>query len=231
MSQRHPGARRATHGSQDLDDDVFVARVLELSNWAKGNQQVLTVALVVVAILVAGGLYYRSYRAQMNVQAADQLEGIHQSIALGDVEGAKIDLATFMDRFGGTAYTGEARLMLGELYLETGDPQQALAVLEPIGASPSDPIDFQAAALLAAAYEQEERWEDAVRTWLRIADRSELDFQVRSARVSAARIRAEQGDAAAAIALYEQVLEDLEQNAPERGAYEMRIEELRAAGS
>ena len=231
MSQRHPGARRATHGSQDHDDDVFVARVLELSNWAKGNQQVLTVALVVVAILIAGGLYYRSYRAQMNVQAADQLEGIHQSIALGDVEGAKIDLATFMDRFGGTAYMGEARLMLGELYLETGDPQQALAVLEPIGASPSGPIDFQAAALLAAAYEQEERWDDAIRTWLRIADRSELDFQIRSARISAARIHAEQGDAAAAIALYEEVLAELEANAPERGTYEMRIEELRGSGS
>lgn len=228
MSQRHPGARRASQGSQDQADDVFVARVLEASNWAQGNQQVLTVALVVVAILVAGGLYYRSYRAQMNVQAADQLEGIHQSIALGDVEGAKIDLATFMDRFGSTAYTGEARLMLGELYLETGSPQQALAVLEPIGASPGDPIEFQAAALLAAAYEQEERWDDAVRTWLRIADRSELDFQVRSARMSAARIHAEQGDVEAAVSLYEEILQELEANAPERGTYEMRIEELRA---
>jgi predicted negative regulator of RcsB-dependent stress response len=230
MSQRHPGARRASRESKSGDaDDAFVAGILDFSNWARQNQQALTVAVVVIAILVAGGLYYNSYRGQLVNQAAEQLETIHQSIALDDVEGAKIDLATFLDRFAGTAYEGEARLMLGELYLRTGDPQQALAVLEPLGASPRSPIEFQGASLLAKAYEQEERLADAEETYLTIAGRSELEFQVRDALAAAARIRETQGDGPGAIQLYERILDEVEVTAPERGMYEMRIQELRSA--
>lgn len=229
MSQRHPGARKAVHDSPAEPDDLFIARVLGLTNWARGNQQALTVGVVVLVIAVLGGLYYRSFQAQLTEQAAQQLEVIHQSIAIEDTEGAKIDLATFLDRFGGTAYEGEARLVLGELYLESGDPQQALAVLGPLGSSPRSPIEFQGAALLATAYEQDERWDDAEETYLTIADRAELDFQVRDALSAAARIRAERGDTAGAIELYERVLSEMEENAATRGLYEMRIAEMREA--
>jgi predicted negative regulator of RcsB-dependent stress response len=227
MSQR----RRTRKQSQDDADDAFVARVLDVSNWASRNQQTLTVAGVLIAILVAGAMYYRSYRSQLNQQATEQLEVIYQSIAINDTEGAKADLATFLDRFGGTAYEGEARLMLGELYLETNAPQQAIAVLETVGARPRAPIEFQAATLLAAAYEQEERWADAERVHLVIADRSELHFQVRAALAAAARIRADRGDGPGAIELYERVLASLDENAPERGQYEMRIEEIRSGSN
>jgi predicted negative regulator of RcsB-dependent stress response len=225
MSQRKARAQGASR--QGDADDAFVARILDVTQWAKGNQQVLTVVGVVVAILVAGALYYRSYRTQLTEQAAEQLETIHQSIAIRDVEGAKVDLATFLDRFGSTAYEGEARLMLGELYLQSDEPQQALAVLGPLGSSPRSPIEFQGAALLAAAYEQEGRLEEAEETYLDIANRSELDFQVRDALAGAARIRMLQGDGEGAIELYERVLEDVELSAAERGNFEMRIAEIR----
>jgi len=218
MSKRHSGDQ----------DDAFIARILDLSKWARNNQQAMTVAGALVAILLAGGLYYRNYQSQLRDQAAEQLETIHQSIAINDVLGAETDLVTFLDRFGSTAYAGEARLMLGELYLEGGNPQQALAVLEPLGSSPRRPIEFQGATLLGAAYEQEGRLDEAEETYLDIANRSELSFQIRDGLASAARIRALQGDAAGAIALYERVLEGLDETAPERGLYEMRIEEIRA---
>lgn len=229
MSQRKAGSRRSSQ-SHDADD-AFVAGVLEASNWAKGNQQLLTVGGVLLAILVLGGMYYLNYRSQLNERAAEQLETIHQSISINDVEGAKIDLATFLDQFGGTAYEGEARLVLGELYLDSDEPQQALAVLEPIGRSPGAAIEFQAAFLLAAAYEEEERWNDAEETYLAIASRSALDFQVRDALQSAARIRHTQGDGDGAIELYERVLADLDESAPERGEIEMRIQEIRSASN
>ncbi len=231
MSQRHPGARRASRQSSEDSEDIFVAKVLDAGNWAQANQQLLTVLGVVIAIAVAGILYYRSYRSQLYDQAAQQLEVIHQSISIRDTEGAKIDLATFLDRFGGTPFEGEARLILGELYLKSGDPQQALAVLGPLGSSPRGPIDFQGAALLGVAYEQEGRWEDAEETYLTIADRSKLDFQVRDALAAAARIRGAQGDAEGAIDLYERVLSDLGENSPERGVYEMRIQEIRSGSN
>lgn len=229
MAKRRAGARAQNRNEEA--EDAFIARVLDVSNWAQGNQQLLTVVGVVAAILVAGGFYFVSYRSQLNTEAAQRLEAIHQSISIADTEGAKIDLATFLSNFGGTVFEGEARMVLGELYLRSDDPQQALAVLEPIGSSPSTPVEFQAATLLASAYEQEERWADAEEVYLRIADRSDLSFQVRDAWAAAARIRAAQGDGAGAIELYEAALEALEENAAERGEFEMRIEEIRSAGS
>jgi len=231
MSKRRPGSRRTRQQQHDDADDAFVAGILDFSNWAKQNQQLLTIAGVLLTIVIAGAVYYRSYRKQLFDQAAQQLEVIHQSVSINDTEGAKIDLATFLDRFGSTPYEGEARLLLGELYLDDGESQQAIAVLEPLGGSPSAPIEFQGAALLAVAYEQERRWDDAEATYLKIASGSDLKFQVRDALASAARIRGSRGDTDGAIELYERVLADLDDNAPERGTYEMRIEELRDAAS
>ena len=230
MAKRHPGSRRTYQEPSTDPDDIFIARVLEVGNWARGNQQLVTILGVVAVIAVAGVVYYNGYRETLGAQAAEQIESVHQSIVLQDTEGAKNELITFLERFSGTAYEGEARLLLGDLYLQTADAQQARQVLEPLGASPRDPIEFQGAALLGAAYEEEGRMEDAQATYLRIADRAELVFQVRNALSSAARIRVSQGDGAGAIELYERALGTFEANEPARGVFELRIQELRTAG-
>jgi hypothetical protein len=230
MSKRHPGSRRtAKQASSQEPDDVFVARVLHLGKWAEANQQLLTVLIVVVAILLAGLVYYRNYRSSLNMQAAQQLELVYQTAAIQDTEGAVNELTTFLERFSGTAYEGEARLILGEIYLRDGRSEQAHAVLEPLGRSPRRPIELQGASLLASAYEQVGRAAEAEEIYLLIASRSDLDFQVRNALAAAARLRSERGDLAGAIQLFERALDGLDEGAPARGLYEMRIAELRAA--
>lgn len=228
MSKNHPGQRRVSSGAPEHDDDVFIAKILEIGNWLKSNQQAVTIGLVVIVVGVASAIYYRNYQATLANQAANQLEEIHQSVALGDREGAKNQLAVFLQRFDGTPYAGEARMLLGELYLSTNDAQQALAVLEPLSASPREPLELQAASLLGAAYEQDGRWADAEATYLRIADRSDLDFQVRDALADAARVRASQGNIEGAAQLYQRILDGLDENAEDRGTYEMRLAELNA---
>ena len=231
MAKRHPGARRTRQESSHEPDDVFLAKVLHIGKWAEANQQLLTVLIVVAAIFVAGLLYYRNYRSSLNLQASQQLETVYQTVAINDTEGAVNELTTFLERFGGTAYEGEARLLLGELYLRDGLSEQAQAVLEPLGTSPRGPIELQGAALLAAAYEQEGRSEEAEDLYLSIADRSDLDFQVRNSLAAAARIRGNRGDTQGAIELYQRALEGLPEESPDRGLYEMRIAELAAANA
>jgi predicted negative regulator of RcsB-dependent stress response len=225
---KHPGSRKTRPQSASEPDDVFVARVLHLGKWAEANQQLLTVLIVVAAILMAGLVYYRSYRSSLNVQAAQQLELVYQTASIQDMEGAVNELTTFLERFSGTAYEGEARLVLGQIYLRDGRSEQAQAVLEPLGSSPRRPIELQGASLLAAAYEQVGRQQEAEQIYLTIASRSDLDFQVRNALAAAARIRSDRGDVAGAIQLFERAIEGLEEDSPQRGLYEMRIAELRA---
>lgn len=230
MTQSQSGQRRAATERQELDEDVFVAKILEIGNWFKSNQQIVAIGVAVIVIAVASLIYYRSYRATLVEQAVNQLEQIQQSVALGDREGAKNALILFIDRFGSTPYAGEARMLLGEIYLATGEAEQALATLEPMAESPRDPLELQAASLLGAAYEQDGRWADAEATYLRIADRSELDFQVRDALAAAARIRASQGNRAGAAELYRRILDGLKEDAPDRGTWEMRLAELGQTG-
>ncbi len=224
MSKRQAGQSR---NKQSEPDDLFIARVLDLGKWAQANQQVMTVLGVLVVIAVAGVLYYGNYRRSLNEQAAQQLELVHQSIAIQDNQGAQDQLVTFLERYSGTAYEGEARLLLGDLYLQAGQPQQAQAVLSPLGSSPREPIELQAAMLLAKAYEQDDRWSEAEGAYLTVADRSELGFQIEEALANAARIRADQGNVDGAISLYQRALDRLDENNPLRGHYQMRIAELR----
>lgn len=225
---RHAGTRKS---QQSEPDDVFVAQVLHFGKWAETHQQVLTVMGVVVAVAVLGLVYYRNYRTNLDQQAAAQLEQVYQSVSIQDMEGARGQLATFLERFGGTAYEAEARLLLGELYLRDGSPQQAQAVLRPLGASPRAPIAFQAAALLAAALEEDRQWSEAEDVYMTIANRSDLDFQVRDALTAAARIRHDRGDLGGAVELYQRLADELEAGDPRRGVYEMRIQEIESATS
>jgi thioredoxin-like negative regulator of GroEL len=147
------------------------------------------------------------------------------------MEGARGQLGTFLERFAGSAYEAEARLLLGELYLQDGSPQQAQAVLNPLGSSPRQPIEFQAAALLAAALEEDRQWSEAEDVYMAIANRSDLDFQVRNALAAAARIRNAQGDPQGAVTLYQRLVDSLEEGDPRRGLFEMRMQEIRSATS
>jgi predicted negative regulator of RcsB-dependent stress response len=226
MSKRRPQAHKSHH---EEAEDAFVTNVLQAGKWAEANQQLLTIAVVVIAIGVGALLYFRSYRQNLAQQASTELEQVYQSVSINDLEGARTQLGTFLERFGGTPYEAEARLLLGDLYLRDGSPEQAEAVLRPLGASPREPIEFQGAALLAAALEEDRQWDEAQQVYLRIADRSDLDFQVRDALAAAARIRSAQGDTQGAVALYERLLDRLDENDPQRGLYEMRIEEIKAA--
>jgi predicted negative regulator of RcsB-dependent stress response len=210
---------------------MFVSKVLHFGKWAEGNQQLLTVLAVVVAVGVLGMVYYRNYRANLNLQASAELEMVYQSMSIQDMEGARGQLGTFLERFSGTAYEAEARLVLGDLYLQDGSPQQAQAVLRPLGESPRAPIELQAASLLAAALEEDLQWTEAEEVYLRIADRSDLDFEVRNALAAAARIRQDQGDLEGAVALYQRLLDEFEDTDPRRGVFEMRIEEIESATS
>ncbi len=227
MAKRRPPSSRSRQQSAE-PDEVFLARLLHIGKWAESNQQILTVLGVVVALALAGLVYYRNYRKGLIDQASQQLETIYQSVQIQDLEGARDQLATFIDRFSGTPYEAEARLVLGDIYLRQNSPEQAEAVLRPIGESPKKPIDFQAAALLGAAYEQDNKPQQAEQVYLAIADRADLGFEVRDALQAAARLREARGDTDGAIALYQRAMEGLDEDAPERGAYQMRIEELQS---
>ena len=137
------------------------------------------------------------------------------------------ELSRYVESYGNTPYGDEARLVLGQVYLSGGQTEEAITLLKP-AADLAKPLGLQVAVLLAQAQEQKGDLKSAEDLLLQIANRSTLDFQVRGALENAARLRAQAGNAAGAIELYERILKDLDKAAPERGVYELRLQELKA---
>jgi len=229
MSKKHPGRRRVASRTDSSPDDVFIDRTLAAGKWAQRHQRLIVIGAFGLAILVAGLTYYRSYQGSLTTQANQELELVHRMIVTNDQVGAKEALVQFVQNFDGTLHGPEARLLLGDLYLRDDEAEQARVVLEPVGASPSSPIEFQAATLLAQAYEEDGDIEGAEEVYLRIADRADLSFQVRNALEAAARLRATRGNLAGAAELYEQIIKDAEDNDPDMAVFEMRLSEVRTA--
>lgn len=224
--KRHPSARRKPTDKHE-EEDAFIEKVLEISAWAREHRQLLVTGVIILGVVIASAMYYRSYQIAIRTQAINELEEIQQTVGLGDPETSVARLDNYLLRFGETRYGMEARLVLGQLQLEQLDPEAAVTTLLPAVSQLDDPVATQAAFLLCSAYEQLGRASDAEELYLRLADHTDLGFQFREALAGAARIRLTRGDAAGAAELYQRVLDSLEETDAEWGLYEMRLAEAR----
>jgi predicted negative regulator of RcsB-dependent stress response len=224
---RHPTARRVRR-ADPTSDDVFVERVLETSAWAKENTRLLVIGTVVLVVALLGILYYRSYTRASRSAASVQLTQIRQTSQSGNEALAIRDLETFLTTYGGTPSADEARLLLGQAYLDSDQAQKAVDVVIDEANDLDAPMGVQAAFLLASSYEALAKMEDAERTYLRIAGDAPFDYQKVRGLDAAARLKAERGDNAGAVQIYDRVLGLLPEGDQDRQVFEMRRAESNA---
>lgn len=227
MSKKHPTSPNRPRESKVSDDDKFVAGVLEASTWAQRNQMKLVIAGVVLLVIAVASWVIVQDRARLSDRALMELEQVTGTAQVGDPEQAKVELAQYIENYGGTQFADEARLHLATLYLETEQAGQALSVLNQSGIGPRDLLGPQVLSLQARAYEAQGEWQRAADTYLRLSETAELEFQRRSGKEDAARVMAEMGDFTAAADLYLELQEGLEPSDPQLGIYRMREQEMR----
>lgn len=218
---RKPGTGPSKPVNPAEQEDVFVAKTLEAANWAQRNRPMITAAIVLIGLGVAALVYYGRYRSTLNVTAASQLEQLQQRLELGDAANVRADLDLYVERFSSTSFADEARLTLGHLLATEGDFQGAADVLEPLAGDVRSPLGAQAAVLLAAVAEDMGDLQVAEGLYERLADRAQLGFQVEDALFAAARIRRERGDYSGALAMYDRLLDAMDEDDPGRGRIEM----------
>ncbi len=229
---KHPTARRVHRVSND--EDKFVTSVLETSVWAKAHSRWMVIAGVSILVLGAFFAYYRSMNARREDAANRELSTVRATMASGNQQLAKQDLEKFIGRYGSTPSGDVARILLGQTQLQSKEAPKAVATLEPLAKDVDSPLGYSAALMLAAAYEANKQNDQADRTYLRIADNAEFDFQKREALDRAARLRVEAGNTAGAVQLYERILETFAKMDPDKvdlqqkNVYEMRLAEIKA---
>jgi hypothetical protein len=223
---RNPTARRVHR--DPAPDDVFVARVLETSAWAKHNSRILVIGGIVTAVVVIGVLYFMASRQTQRAQAATQLTQVRAVSLSGNSQLAIRELEQYLARFGGTPSADEARLMLGRAYLDAGQTAQALEVIQPLRGDLGSGLGVNAALLAATAHELSQEPHRAEEIYLSLADEADYLFQRQDALDNTARIRLQRGDAAGAVEMYQRLLDITPLNNTERPIFELRLGEAQA---
>jgi hypothetical protein len=229
MAKRRPVARAP---QSVFGDEALVGRLIGLSEWVKARSQLVIGVLVVVVLVAVGAVYYFIQRGSQLDQAAQELESLQQTIGFDDPATAVASLDGFLARHGDTSYGIEARMVLARVHLiGNEDPAAAIAALEPVTPDYSGGLGTDATFLLASAFEQAARWDEAAATYEELRDQANFAFQRSEATEGLARSRLALGDTAAAVTALEELLAELEEDDPARLDYEMRLAELTAGGT
>ena len=229
MAKRRPSQSRAPVPPATTGEDALTAAVLRLLAWAQTRTQTLLVSVVVFVVLVVGTIYWVQSRSAQLDAAAGELEDIQQAIAFEDLPTVEASIQGFLDRHGGTSYEVEARLLLARAHLlGESDPTAAITVLEPIAPDLGSPLQVDATFVLAAAFEQAERWGEASDVYRELIAGVDFEFQEIDAMEGLARSQLASGDSASAVQVYQDLLELIEPEDPDRARFEMRVAELTA---
>ena len=232
MAKRRPSASKPASTRPSSGEDAFTAAILELVRWSRERTQTLVLSGVAVILVATGIVYWINQRGAQLDAAAGELEALQQTVGVQDPATAEASIQGFLDRYEGTPFGIEARMLLARVQLVgADDPNSAVEVLQAVAPSYGSPLAVDATFMLGASLEQAERWIEAADIYEELLSRVDFSFQRVEAGEGLARSRLAQGDTAAAIEAYRSVLDELEEDALDRARFEMRVSELSAAQS
>lgn len=214
----------------ELTEDAFVDRAWQVLHWTRRNVRGVVAGFLILALLVAGAIYYRSYRSAVREQAAVEYHNLLGQLAAEEPAVVAERLHSFVVRFDGTPPAAEARLTLARVHLAMNRPDAALETLGPVASRPADrPLGHSARLLMARAHEAGGNLDAALETLSTLAERSPLPFQRRSARADRARLLVEAGRLAEAARTYEALVDDAAaaDRPGEAAFYRLRLGEVR----
>lgn len=216
--------RNAAH-----DDDAVAARALQFAEWARRNARWILIGAAVLFVLGAALFYYRVRQSERREEAARGFTELSATAVSGNTALAVRDLLAYIRSFEGTREADEARILLGRVQLQAGQPARAVAALQPVAADAGDDaLGAPGALLLGAAQAQAGQRDAAMATYLRVADDARLPYLRESALLEAAILREAAGDFAGAAELYGRLEEQAEEGSPDRSIYGMRLAEAQA---
>jgi len=217
------------HRPDTSGDDAFVANVLETSVWAREHARILIIGAVVTAAVALFVLFYTSNRRAREERAITELVQLRALVQAGQAAQAIPQLEAYLASYGGTRSATEARLLLGQQYLASGQAQKALEVVSPVDDDFDIPAAVNAAFLEAAAHEAAQEPHRAEELYLRVGEQARFRYQRQDALDNVGRLRLARGDAAGAAEIYQRLVDDTPETEPIIQVWQLRLAEARAA--
>jgi len=221
-------AREKRPDHLDTEDHV-TERVLDAAAWAETHRRAVVAGGIVLVAVVAAAFYYQDYRQKLVERASVRLQEIQITSQSADIETIRSELRIFIDQYSGTPYSIQARVALGDLELRRDSLGLAIQALEPVAdLGRGSPLSFTAMEMIAAAYEQGGDADRALQWYERFASDALFDYQRHFAVAEQARLHTIAGRYSEAAALYDQLVEEVQDDPTGQEVYAVRLGEVRA---
>jgi len=194
-----PAAAAQTTQPGDQRFDALVA-------WAKRNRG--TVITVGVIVVLGGLLYGWSFlsRSQQEAAAGQGLGRGRFALESKNYPLAASELSRVIENYSGTKSAQEATILLAQVRLAQGHPQQAIEILDKFAGSASHDYQPQAYGLLGAAYENISRPKDAAQAYEKASEAARFPFLAAQFMSDAGRAWLAGGDTTRAKASYQTIV-------------------------
>ena len=204
-------ATQVTQAGVPTQVEPLLERVVR---WTKAHQKLTS--WIGGAILVGAVLFVwtASSTRRSETIASRQLQGARYAFDNQNLPLAASELARIVENYSGTNAASEARLVLAQVRLLQGQPQQAVDLLRDFAPGAGAGFRAQAYGLLGAAHENLGRAREAAEAYQTGSERARMDFLKAQMLSDAGRAWVAAGDTAKAIAAYRRIVDEL----PEEGA-------------
>lgn len=207
-----PGAQRPPIGDR-------------LSAWAKGHSKLVSWIGAILVIAAALFVWTLSTKRKAEDIASRNLAAARFAFENQNLPLAASELSKLIEDYSGTNAAEEGRILLANVRLMQGQPQQAVAVLKDYAGGAGRAYRSQAFSLLGGAYENIGRPREAADAYEKGSGAAQLDFFRAQLLDDAGRAWTVAGDTAKAITDYQRVIKEFDKETAATEA-KVRLAEL-----
>ncbi len=205
---------------KELHKDPLLAKISEVTDYAKLNQDKITKILTGVVVAIAATWGYLYYKSSINEESLNRLYQAEQTYFSGDNKEAIRRLAKYLAEFEGTRGGGLATFYLANAYYQTDQFDFALEQYEHYvdDYADSDLLTASAMAGVAACYEAQNKYADAAAEYESVASKFPKYYLRPEYMMGAARCYKMLGNVGSAKNWYERVIAEYPDAAATREA-------------
>ena len=182
-------------------------------DWVKAHRQITSWIGAVVVVGAVLFLWTMSTKRRTEEIASRDLQGARFAFENQNLPLAASELAKVVENYSGTNAAAEARLLLANVRLLQGQPQQAVQVLKDYAPGAAKAFRAQAYGLLGAAYENMGRPREAGEAYENGSTAARLDFLKAQMLSDAGRAWTIAADTSRALAAYRRIVKDFPKEA------------------